>query len=248
MSNTRRVVYWMLTIFFILSAIGNTTRGGVLFLPALLVIITIASLIKDRRVRRLRRHTATPIPNGFIQIPILVLVVAGTIVVGGVSYVGVTRYQSYQSEKIEKERITQKKEAEKDQQIQELTKEIGTLKSNLTEIKNSEKNNSEIQAAQKNKDLILINYKIDVNDFKDLRIALAEATYNSPQQLCQSIVAEKTTRENIYYTVKDEITDLNNRYSKYRNDILYIDNNLYSWFNFLQITRDKCLSLGYPIE
>lgn len=48
--------------------------------------------------------------KGFIQIPILIAIIIGVVLVGGVSYVSVRQYQSYRAEKIEKEKQAQEKE------------------------------------------------------------------------------------------------------------------------------------------
>lgn len=42
--------------------------------------------------------------KGFIQIPLLIAIIAGILVIGGASYFGVKKYQNYQAEKTEKER------------------------------------------------------------------------------------------------------------------------------------------------
>lgn len=48
--------------------------------------------------------------KGFIQISLLVVIIASVLVVGGIGYFGPKQYQSYQAEKIEKAKIAQEKE------------------------------------------------------------------------------------------------------------------------------------------
>lgn len=46
-------------------------------------------------------------PKGFIQIPILIAIIVGVVVVGGAGYVGVKQYQNYQAEKPQQEAVDQ---------------------------------------------------------------------------------------------------------------------------------------------
>lgn len=50
--------------------------------------------------------------KGFIQIPILIAIILGILFVGGMGYIGVKRYQTYQAEKVEKARVAQEREKE----------------------------------------------------------------------------------------------------------------------------------------
>jgi len=97
---------------------------------------------------------------------------------------------------------------------------------------------------KQNKDLILVNYKLDAQDGEGLRNDLLLAAYNSPSQMCPSIIAERTTRQHLYYLVLDNIAKLKSKYGKYRNSISYIDNNLAGLDGIIQIVKDKCASLG----
>ncbi len=45
--------------------------------------------------------------KGFIQIPLLIAIVAGVLILGSAGYFGVKQYQNYQLAKIEKEKIIQ---------------------------------------------------------------------------------------------------------------------------------------------
>ena len=48
--------------------------------------------------------------KGFIQIPLLIAIIAGVLVLGGGGYFGVKQYQSYQVEKVKEKKILQEKE------------------------------------------------------------------------------------------------------------------------------------------
>ncbi|MBI2123819.1 MAG: hypothetical protein HYU04_01100 [Candidatus Wildermuthbacteria bacterium] len=48
--------------------------------------------------------------SGFIQIPILIAIIAGILVLGGGGYFGVRQYKSYQAKQIEKEGVAQEKD------------------------------------------------------------------------------------------------------------------------------------------
>lgn len=50
--------------------------------------------------------------KGFIQIPLLIAIIAGVLVLGSGGYWGIQKYKNYQVRKIEQERITQEKEKE----------------------------------------------------------------------------------------------------------------------------------------
>src|SRR3989338_6838358 len=45
--------------------------------------------------------------KGFIQIPLLIAIIAGVLVLGGGGYFGVKQYQNYQAEKVEERRLAQ---------------------------------------------------------------------------------------------------------------------------------------------
>ncbi len=73
--------------------------------------------------------------KGFIQIPILIAIIVGVLVLGGAGYFGVKQYQNYQAKNIEQERVAQEKagEAQKISEIQQKSleqaqAEIETLK------------------------------------------------------------------------------------------------------------------------
>ena len=73
--------------------------------------------------------------NGFIQIPLLIAIIAGVLVLGGGGYFGVKQYQSYQAEKIEKEKIAQEAQQQKDSEVEKLKQEVEALKNKKPEIK-----------------------------------------------------------------------------------------------------------------
>lgn len=100
----------------------------------------------------------------------------------------------------------------------------------------------------KDLDVVLMNYKIDVQNGKDLRVSLSNAAINSPGQLCSSIINSRLTRENIYYLVLDDLSLLENEYGKYRDKISYIENNLNSWWGMIDMVKNDCQSSGFKIE
>lgn len=118
----------------------------------------------------------------------------------------------------------------------------------------TEKETTEISAIvntadkKENLDLILIEYKLDMQQTADLQDALLSASLNSPKQLCPSIVANRTTRENIYYLVEDGINAKEAKYRKYANQISYIYNNLNAQWGVLEFVKDQCASAQYSIE
>ncbi len=70
--------------------------------------------------------------KGFIQMPILIAIIAGILVLSGASYVGVKQYKNYQAEKIVQEK--EKQEMQKEKEKQET--EMADLKTKLTELEN----------------------------------------------------------------------------------------------------------------
>jgi len=75
--------------------------------------------------------------RGFIQIPVLIAIIAGLLVVGGAGYFGVKQFQNHQREKIETERQAQelaKAQQEKEKQSRDL--EIDALKTEMEALKN----------------------------------------------------------------------------------------------------------------
>lgn len=65
--------------------------------------------------------------RGFIQIPLLVAIIAGVLVFGG-GYLAVKQYQNYQAEKIEKEKIARETQQQKDSGVEKLKQEVEALK------------------------------------------------------------------------------------------------------------------------
>lgn len=96
-------------------------------------------------------------------------------------------------------------------------------------------------------DQILINYKLDVinSGINDLSEILFAANY---EIMCPNVVANKTSGQHAYYMFLDAYNDLVIRYAKYRYDIEYIDNNLFSHEYFLDMFRDGCESVGHNIR
>lgn len=76
--------------------------------------------------------------KGFIQIPLLIAIIAGVLVLGSGGYFGIKQYQNYQTEKIEQkkqEETTRKAEEEQRQKLQELLESQGkALEDQKTEI------------------------------------------------------------------------------------------------------------------
>lgn len=76
--------------------------------------------------------------KGFIQIPHLALtaVIISAFIIGGVGYFGVKQYQNYQIEKVEKERLAQEAQQQKNKNpdVEELKKEIEALKNQKPQV------------------------------------------------------------------------------------------------------------------
>ncbi|MFA7286197.1 MAG: hypothetical protein WC052_00845 [Patescibacteria group bacterium] len=98
---------------------------------------------------------------------------------------------------------------------------------------------------QNNNDQILINYRLDVQNGDDMRNSLLETAFNSPEQMCPSVIATMATRQHAYYYVLDDIAKLTLKYGQYRGSINYIKNNLDGLDNVISIVKDQCASLGY---
>lgn len=69
--------------------------------------------------------------RGFIQIPLLVAIIAGVLVVGGGGYLGIKQYKNYQAEKTEKEKLSQ----EKEKQTQEQQKALESTQAEIEKLK-----------------------------------------------------------------------------------------------------------------
>lgn len=94
---------------------------------------------------------------------------------------------------------------------------------------------------------VLLNYKVDMQEGEDVRDLLLTAAFNTPRDMCPAIIAERTMQEHAYYLALDGIAELKSKYGKYRAQITYIDNNLNSLDQVMQIVRDKCEAVGYYI-
>lgn len=78
--------------------------------------------------------------RGFIQISLLIAIIAGVLIVGGGGYFGVKQYQNYRVQEIEKERVAQETTQEKEKQAEEERKkqesEITKLREAVEALKN----------------------------------------------------------------------------------------------------------------
>lgn len=74
--------------------------------------------------------------RGFVQIPILIAIVVGVLVLGGVSYVGVQQYQNYQTDKINKERLAQEEQQKLQNLIDDQKTELDNQQLEIQKIKN----------------------------------------------------------------------------------------------------------------
>lgn len=114
-------------------------------------------------------------------------------------------------------------------------------------IKNSTGTDLKLQKINSDLESILINYKVDAQDGKSLREALLNASVSSPDKLCPNIIAERTTKKNIYYLVINQLNDLEAQYGQYKEKIVYIGNNLPGLWAAIEIVKDKCESIGFNI-
>jgi len=78
--------------------------------------------------------------KGFIQIPILIIIITGTLIVSGAGYLGINKYKNYQEEKVAKEQEveSQRKLLEETLEAQKL--KIDELESSLNETKAKQSN------------------------------------------------------------------------------------------------------------
>lgn len=72
--------------------------------------------------------------KGFIQIPLLIAIIVGVLILSGAGYFGVKQYQNYQMQNIEKERVAQEVQQQKDLEVQKLQQEIDALKNQPPQI------------------------------------------------------------------------------------------------------------------
>ena len=72
--------------------------------------------------------------KGFIQIPLVIAIIAGILVLSGAGYFGVKQYQSYQAQQVKKEKIAQEAQQQKDLEVEKLRQEMEALKNKKPEI------------------------------------------------------------------------------------------------------------------
>jgi len=72
--------------------------------------------------------------EGFIQTPILLIIISGLIIVGALSYVGVTEYNSYRASQTEKERQSQELILTQEKALENTREEIETLKDTMEQL------------------------------------------------------------------------------------------------------------------
>ncbi len=89
--------------------------------------------------------------KGFIQIPILIAIIVGILVLGGGGYFGVKQYQSYQSEKVEQNKQIELNKKTEEEQRQKLQASLDSQNKEL------EKQKSEIEVLKNKKPEIITN-------------------------------------------------------------------------------------------
>lgn len=95
--------------------------------------------------------------NGFIQLPIIIAIIIGILVVGSVGYLGIKQYKDYQAKQIENEKIAQEVQQQKDLEVEKLKQEVEALKNKKPETitqtitKEVPSQNLEITAAEINR-------------------------------------------------------------------------------------------------
>ena len=77
--------------------------------------------------------------KGFVQIPLLIAIIAGVLVVGGGGYFGIKQYQNYRAEKIESEKQAQTLAETQNKSLEEAQQEIEKLKEESAEAKRNKK-------------------------------------------------------------------------------------------------------------
>jgi Trypsin-like peptidase domain len=152
--------------------------------------------------------------NGFIQIPILITIIASILVLGGVSYVGVKQYRIYQVEKVVNQKLAEEnKKTEEDRQLklQELldsqSKELKTQKSEINALKNKpsviintpNKSNELSRAdiiAQWTPDIAYIVCKFSIDDPKTIASLRKYGVSTAPEVLAGSGFVRSITTKN----------------------------------------------------
>ena len=66
--------------------------------------------------------------KGFIQLPILITIIVGVLIIGGGGYFGVNKYHNYKTEKANKEKVAQDLQHQKDLEVESLKREVQILK------------------------------------------------------------------------------------------------------------------------
>lgn len=164
--------------------------------------------------------------NKLNKLSISLVILVGCIILGGFYYANeISKRRFIENQKETELRMT-------DSKITKILESKAADKSVYTE-------------ARYNADLVLVDYKLDVQNGENARNILMNTAYNSPDQMCPSIIAEKTTRKHLYYVVLDNILKLKSKYNQYRSFISYIDIDLDGLDKIIQIIKDRCIAIGY---
>jgi len=95
--------------------------------------------------------------KGFIQTPILIAIIAGVLVLGGVGYVGIKKYENYQTEKMAREREVQELAEAQKKAFEEAQVEIEKLKQESETSKEKQKQLEQKISSQKQPDNLTIS-------------------------------------------------------------------------------------------
>ncbi len=147
--------------------------------------------------------------NGFIHIPILIAIIMGILVLGGGGYFGVKQYQSYQSEKIAKEKDAQITAEMQRKALEVAQQEIEKLKNESEQSKNQQKafEQKVNQVASKPKEIIISSSDIAplLGGMVNISCAGGEGSgtlWNLPT-LGYSVLTNQHVIEKPHYTIYD---------------------------------------------
>ena len=108
--------------------------------------------------------------KGFIQIPILIAIITGILVLGGTGYFGFKQYQNYQVEKLKEERMVQEKEKETKVAAETQQKALEQAQAEIEKLK------QESEQAKQKQSVIEQKLSQSNSNSKDLTIQSSELT------------------------------------------------------------------------
>lgn len=147
------------------------------------------------------------------------------------------------------------KESEQPQNIDREQQDSETKNNNDEEQKinilpsdtSNQSTDSEVKDEEEDLQLIKLNFDLEASEMNDERLLMMNAVNDNPNESCQSIIKNESTKMHIYYSVVDNYNLLVSEYDQYRDNLEEIDNSLNNILGTINFVKQECAKVDYAL-